>query len=110
MAAKTAKKRTTAPRPAKVQTREKPVYVADFGDLTGPETDRVFALVGIKADQMGENFMSVMAATAVVIEQRKRPALPDSTWKTLKMRDIEVRDVPDLDNDADPTSEPSESG
>lgn len=79
------------------------LWVSDFDDLTGPETDRALALIGIEPTQIGANMFALACAVAVVIRQRTDPSVPDSTWATLRIRDVDLRSSVNPADLADPS-------
>jgi hypothetical protein len=82
---------------------DKDKWISDFDDLTGEETDRAFGMIGVDATGLAKRPMSLACAVAVVTRQRTDPDLPDETWRTLKLRDIEVVSQIDAADEKDPT-------
>lgn len=78
-------------------------WISDFNDLTGPETDRCFEMLGVSADQLDRHAFSLACAVAIVTRQRTDPDVPDETWQTLKIRDLDMVSVIDADDVSDPT-------
>ncbi|CAM5600377.1 hypothetical protein GCM10010329_50130 [Streptomyces spiroverticillatus] len=78
-------------------------WVSDFGDLTGPETDKVYELLGISPADTERHAFSLACAVAVVTRQRTDPSVPDDRWKTLRMDDVVTVESPDPKDEADPT-------
>lgn len=96
--------KTTAKKKAPAKTDPPRKWVADFGDLTIVEFDRVLEITGLSFGDFKSKPGTFLAATAVVLRQREEP-VPDDAWKTLRFADLDIRNglsVEDFDSE-DPT-------
>lgn len=72
-------------------------------ELTAVEMDAAMRAVGIKADDMESHPMSLNAAYAVVLARRTNPRIPVSTWRQIRVAELEFEQPADLEDPADPT-------
>ncbi|MBS2533864.1 hypothetical protein KGQ20_13910 [Catenulispora sp. NF23] len=86
-------------------------WVADWGKATAKQVDEAGRATGIPLEERGDALLSVSAALALVQYNDAHPGRkhPTAKWETIKLRDLDIIDPPDVADDEDPTSPDSES-
>jgi hypothetical protein len=93
------------------KTTPKTKWVADWGKATVKQVDEAGKATGLPLEERGEALLSVSAALALVQYNDAHPGrkYPTEKWETIRLRDLDIIDPPNVEDDEDPTSPDSES-